>query len=579
MTLFDILAFIGGLSFFLFGMNTMSEALERRSASSLKTLLHKFTKNKSMAFITGLIVTAIIQSSSATTVMTVGFVNSGVMTLKQSIGIIMGANIGTTVTAWILSLGGISDDNIILKFLKPTSFSPILAFIGIILCTFSKSNKKKDTGVILIGFAILMTGMNTMSQAVSGLADSPSFQKAFTIFKNPLAGLLVGALLTAVVQSSSASVGILQALSTTGQITYTSAIPIIMGQNIGTCITAMLSSIGANKNAKRTAVIHLLFNVIGAAISLAVFVVISTLIRPVILNNTATFAGIALVHTIFNTVCTIILLPMSSILEKLAIKLVPATNKTDINNPLDERLLNSPAIALENCGSLVIDMAIQATNALNSALEMLTDTETDKYDIIKKAEEKTDYYEDIIGSYLIKLSCNQISDSDSSTVSKYLKLIGDYERIADHSINLSESARELKEKDITFSKEATAELRIICKATGEIAELAYNTFIDNNTEIAYRIEPLEQIIDLLKNNFRDQHVIRLKDNKCCIEAGFIWSDILTDLERVADHCSNIGACIIDTQTNNMNIHSLIRMQKESEIFKSLYDYYFKKYRY
>ncbi len=578
MTIFDILALIGGLSLFLFGMNIMGDSLERRAGGGLKLLLGKLTKNKFMAFLTGLGVTAVIQSSSATTVMVVGFVNSGVMTLKQSIGVIMGANIGTTVTAWILSLGGISGDNLFVKLLKPMSFTPILALIGMIMLMFGKSSKKKDTGMILVGFATLMFGMDTMSNAVMGLANVPMFKNLFLMFKNPILGVLVGLLITAVLQSSSASVGILQALSVTGQVSYAAAIPIIMGQNIGTCVTALISSVGANRNAKRAAVIHLSFNIIGTVFWLSVFSIVSFVFQPAFLDVSASFLGIAVAHSVFNVLCTLLLLPMSSFLEKLALKLIPDNKKKEDVVELDERLLVTPVIALDRCNILLGEMANEATESCTLALNALFNVGGNAQKHIRELEDKTDHYEDIIGTYLIKLSKHQVSDQDSLNISKYLKLIGDYERIADHSLNILESAEELKEKEIEFSAEAKKELEVMCSATSEILELTRVSFVENNVGVAYRIEPLEQVIDEMKDHLRNQHILRLKDGTCTVEAGFVWADILTNLERVSDHCSNVAACIIDTTHNNMNLHQSTKEMKEKDEFEKLYHFYLKKYK-
>ena len=577
MTIFDVLALIGGLCLFLFGMNVMGDSLERRAGGGLKLLLGKLTGNKFKAFLTGLGVTAVIQSSSATTVMVVGFVNSGIMTLKQSIGVIMGANIGTTVTAWILSLGGISGDNLFVKLLKPMSFTPILALIGMIMLMFGKSSKKKDTGMILLGFATLMFGMDAMSDAVAGLADVPQFQNLFLMFKNPILGVLAGLLITAILQSSSASVGILQALTVTGQVSYGAAIPIIMGQNIGTCVTAMISSVGANRNAKRAAVIHLSFNIIGTAVWLAVFSILSAILKPAILDASASYLGIAVAHSVFNILCTLLLLPMSSLLEKLALKLVPDAKQKETVAELDDRLLVTPAIALDCCNALVCEMANEATESFTLGLDSLFSKDRLPRERIQELEDKTDHYEDIIGTYLIKLSRNQIADADSATVSKLLKLIGDYERIADHSVNVLESAEELREKGIEFSAEARKEIEAMCSATREILELSRSAFIDGDLKAAYHIEPLEQVIDELKDHLRNQHIFRLKDGTCTVEAGFIWADLLTDLERVADHCSNIAACVIDTAHNNMNLHQSVREMKEGTDFETLYEIYSKKY--
>lgn len=577
MSIFDVLSLIGGLCLFLFGMNVMGDALERRAGGGLKLLLGKLTKNKFKAFLTGLGVTAVIQSSSATTVMVVGFVNSGIMTLKQSIGVIMGANIGTTVTAWILSLGGISGDNLFVKLLKPMFFTPILALIGMILLMFGKVSKKKDTGMILLGFATLMFGMNTMSGAVSGLANVPEFQNLFLMFKNPVLGVLVGLLITAILQSSSASVGILQALTVTGQVSYGAAIPIIMGQNIGTCVTAMISSVGANRNAKRAAVVHLSFNIIGTVVWLSVFSILSAVLKPAILDTSASYLGIAVAHSVFNILCTVLLLPMSSLLEKLALKLVPDAKKQEEQSELDERLLVTPAIALDRCNTVVTAMASDATESFETGLNGLFAPNTQTSERIRELEDKTDHYEDILGTYLIKLSRNQITDTDSATISRLLKVIGDYERIADHSVNLLEAAEELAEKGIEFSPNARREMETLCSASREILVLSKAAFVDNDLEAANRIEPLEQVIDELKEHLRNQHILRLKDGTCTVEAGFIWSDILTDLERVADHCSNIAACVIDTAHYNMNLHQSVREMKRGEGFEELYTYYSSKY--
>ena len=577
MSIFDVLALIGGLCLFLFGMNIMGDSLERRAGDGLKTLLGKLTGNKLKGFLTGMGVTAVIQSSSATTVMVVGFVNSGIMTLKQSIGVIMGANIGTTVTAWILSLGGISGDNIFVKLLKPMSFTPILALIGMILLMFGKTSKKKDTGMILLGFATLMFGMNAMSDAVSGLANVPEFQNLFLMFKNPILGVLVGLGITAILQSSSASVGILQALTVTGQVSYGAAIPIIMGQNIGTCVTALIFSVGANRNAKRAAVIHLSFNIIGTAVWLTVFSVLSLILKPAFLDSSASYLGIAIAHSIFNILCTLLLLPMSSLLEKLALKLVPDAKVKEEQSELDERLLITPSVALERCNSIAANMASGAIESFDIGLDNLFDPNRKNADRIRELEDKTDHYEDILGTYIIKLSKNQISDTDSATVSRLLKVIGDYERIADHSINLLESANELAEKKIEFSANARKEMETMCQALREILQLSKQAFVENDLEAANKIEPLEQVIDDLKDHLRNQHILRLKDGTCTVEAGFIWADILTDLERVADHCSNIAACVIDTAHNNMNLHMSVREMKEGSDFETLYSVYSKKY--
>lgn len=578
MSIFDVLTLIGGLCLFLFGMSVMGDALERRAGGSLKKILAKLTKNKMTGFLTGLAVTSVIQSSSATTVMVVGFVNSGIMSLKQSIGVIMGANIGTTVTAWILSLGGISSDNIFIQLLKPTSFTPVLALFGTGLLMFGKSSKKKDTGTILLGFATLMFGMDTMSGAVAGLSDVPAFRNMFLMFKNPVLGVLVGAVLTAIIQSSSASVGILQALSATGQVSYGAAVPIIMGQNIGTCVTALLSSFGTNKNAKRAAVVHLSFNIIGTVIWLTVFSIISMVFQPAILDESASYLGIAVAHSAFNIACTILLLPMSDLLEKLAIRVVPESSGKEVQTELDERLLITPPIALECCSNMVNEMAEASVSALKKSMDMLNRFDKETAEEIKSAEDKTDHYEDILGTYLVKLSSHQISDNDSIMVSKLLNAIGDFERIADHSVNILESAEELREKDIYFTDAAKKELDALSGAVSEILNLCRMAFVTNDLEMAANVEPLEQVIDDLKDKMRNRHISRLKSGECSIEAGFVWLDLLTNLERTADHCSNIALCILDAATNNMNAHENLRnMITESELFQKKYEEYSEKY--
>ncbi len=577
MTIFDALTLIGGLCLFLFGMTVMGEALERRAGGSLKKILARLTKNKLMAFLTGLGVTAVIQSSSATTVMVVGFVNSGIMTLRQSIGVIMGANIGTTVTAWILSLGGISGENIFVKLLKPSSFTPVLALIGIVFLMFGKSSKKKDTGTILLGFATLMFGMDIMSGSVAGLADVPAFRNMFLLFKNPILGVLVGAILTAIIQSSSASVGILQALSATGQVSYGAAVPIIMGQNIGTCITAILSSFGTNKNAKRAAIVHLSFNVIGTIIWLSLFSLISALLKPAFLDVSASHFGIAVAHSAFNIACTFLLLPCSALLEKLAIKLVPEGEKREEIELLDKRLLSTPPVALHRCSTLVGEMAELSTEGMRSGLSMLKSYNNEAAQEIRQAEERADRYEDILGTYLVKLSAHQLSDADSSLITKLLKAIGDFERISDHSVNILESAEEIAEKNIVFTDGARRELDTLCCAVEEIIDLSYTAFTEDDVSLARQVEPLEQVIDKLRARLRDGHISRLKNGECSIEAGFVWSDIITNLERCADHCSNIAVCVIDSAEHNMNVHQSLRNMKNNAYFDEKYAFYEEKY--
>ena len=578
MDIFDVLTLIGGLCLFMFGMNLMGDALERRAGSKLKDLLGTLTKNKAAGFFTGLIVTSIIQSSSATTVMVVGFVNSGLMTLRQAISVIMGANIGTTVTAWILSLGGISSDNVIIQLFKPSSFTPVLALIGTALLMFGKDNKKKDTATILLGFATLMFGMETMSGAVKGLADVPAFQQMFIMFKNPILGVLVGAILTAIIQSSSASVGILQALAVTGQVSYGAAIPIIMGQNIGTCITAILSSFGTNRNAKRAAIVHLSFNVIGTVIWVSVFSIVKAVFKPALFDEAATLAGIAVAHSAFNILCTAVLLPQTKNLERFAIKLVPILpDEAEQNVELDERLLQTPSIALEQCVVMTKEMARLAVDAFKSGVGLLGNYDTDTAKTINKLEKRVDHYEDVLGTYLVKLSRMKLSDNESSEVSKLLKAIGDFERISDHAVNVVESAEELNNKGIELTPSAKDEMTVICNAVSEILDMGYMAFNKNDLEMAKNIEPLEQVIDGLREKARTNHIRRLQRGECSIEAGFVLSDLLTNLERTADHCSNIAICIIDANAHTMNIHESLKERKFSPDFKEKHEAYMAKY--
>lgn len=578
MDIFDILTMIGGLSLFLFGMNIMGESLERRAGSSLRALLGKLTTNRMLGFLTGLAVTAVIQSSSATTVMVVGFVNSGLLTLGQAINVIMGANVGTTVTAWILSLSGIEGSSLIVRLLKPSSFTPVLALVGIIFYMFLKDSRKKDTGMILLGFATLMFGMETMSGAVKGLKDVPQFQQLFLLFSNPVLGTLAGAVLTAVIQSSSASVGILQALSATGQVTYAAAIPIIMGQNIGTCVTAMLSSVGTTKNAKRAAIVHLMFNIIGTVVCLVLFSLARALFHPAILGESATYLGISVCHTAFNVICTAMLLPSGNLLEKLVCRMVPDARQPEAVAELDERLLTTPSIALERCRTLTGEMADTAALALGQGLQSLLDFSPELSHSVREDENRTDHYEDILGTYLVKLSALQISEADSAEAAMLLKALNDFERIGDHALNLVESAEELQEKNLSFSEAARHELSVLTRAVSEIVELSFSAFRENDLTKAYQVEPLEQVIDDLKEKLRVHHILRLQQGSCSIETGFVWSDILTALERVGDHCSNIAGCIIDLAHHDMNTHEALRSaQVENENFGEQYRMYAKKY--
>ena len=579
MDIFHVLTMIGGLCLFLFGMNLMGQALERRAGNKLRTLLGKMTGKVTTGFLTGLGVTAIIQSSSATTVMVVGFVNSGLMTLRQAINVIMGANVGTTITAWLLSLAGIDSGSTWVQLLKPSSFTPVLALIGIVLYMFCKQNRKKDTGMILLGFATLMFGMETMSGAVSGLKDIPAFTNLFLMFKNPILGVLAGAVLTAVIQSSSASVGILQALALTGSVSYAAAIPIIMGQNIGTCVTAMIASVGTNKNAKRAAVVHLMFNLIGVAVLLTVFCAVKAAFAPALFDQPASTYGIAVAHSLFNVLCTAILLPAGSLLEKLAIRLVPDGKQVEKPVDLDERLLATPSLALQQSRTVAVEMADCSVRSLKNALKSITDYSPELAQSIRQDEELCDHFEDILGTYLVKLSTRKMSEEDSEEATELLKAIGDFERISDHAVNILESAEEIREKKLTFSKNASGEFRILSAAVTEILGLSLRAFTNSDVAVAAGVEPLEQVIDTLKEQMRTRHILRMRRGNCSIEAGFVWSDLLTNLERTSDHCSNIAGCIIDTAQHNLNLHETLRAASmQDERFKSRFDMYAERYR-
>ena len=576
MDIFDVLTMLGGLCLFLFGMNLMGESLERAAGNSLRSLLGKLTNSRMLGFLTGLAVTAVIQSSSATTVMVVGFVNSGLMSLKQAINVIMGANVGTTVTAWLLSLSGIDGSNVFIKLLKPTSFTPVLALVGIIFYMFLKDSKKKDVGTILLGFATLMFGMDTMSGAVSGLRDVPAFQQLFITFQNPVLGVLAGAVLTAIIQSSSASVGILQALASTGQVSMGAAIPIIMGQNIGTCVTAMISSVGATKNAKRAALVHLSFNIIGTVVWLIVFCVVKAIFAPALLSQAADFMSIAVAHSVFNVLCTALLMPMGGLLEKLANILVPDAKTPEIVSELDERLLDVPSIALERAHTVAADMGRCAVQTLHDAIASLNGYTPALAEAVREGEDKTDHYEDILGSYLVKLSSQQVGDEVSREAAMLLKVIGDFERISDHGVNILESAEELREKNLSFSEKAAQELKTMTDAVNEILDLALNAFLHGeNLDL---VEPLEQVIDGLKETLRSNHIRRMQQGECTIDVGFVWTDLLTNLERTSDHCSNIAGCILDQQHHDMNMHENLRAYKRSsEEFRENLKEYARKY--
>ena len=579
MDIFNLLSLLGGLCLFLFGMNVMGQSLERRAGNKLRTLLEKMTGSVMTGFLTGLGFTAVIQSSSATTVMVVGFVNSGIMTLRQGINVIMGANVGTTITSWLLSLGGISSDNVFVRLLKPTSFTPVLALIGIIFIMFCKDSRKKDVGTILLGFATLMFGMDAMSSSVSVLKEITEFTNLFIMFENPFLGLLVGFVLTAIIQSSSASVGILQALAATGAVTYGAAIPIIMGQNIGTCATAMISSVGANKNAKCAAVVHLLFNVIGAAIQLVLFCIIKAAFAPALLGEAATMYGIAVVHTIFNVLCTAMLIPFGGQLEKLAVRLVPGDKNSQKTVELDERLLATPSLALQQSRSVATEMATISVRAMHNALLSFTEYTSELAQSVRNDEDTCDRYEDILGTYLVRLSAQKMGEPESEEATELLKSIGDFERISDHAVNVLRSAEELRDKKLTLSDNARRELETFSRAINDILELSLRAFEKNDITLASEIEPLEQVIDKLKEQMRTRHILRMQQGNCSIEVGFVWSDMLTDLERTSDHCSNIAGCIIDTAQHNLNLHETLNLTKTKDAdFKEKYERYAEIYR-
>ena len=577
MQLSDFLGLLGGLALFLYGMQMMSSGLEAAAGSRMKNILERLTANRFLGVLVGAGITAVIQSSSATTVMVVGFVNSGLMTLKQAINVIMGANIGTTVTAWILSLAGISGGNIFLQLLKPSSFTPVLALAGILL-TFSKRSGKKDTGTAFLGFATLMTGMEAMSGAVSGLREVPAFQSLFVAFENPLLGVLAGTLLTALLQSSSASVGILQALAATGNISYGAAIPIIMGQNIGTCVTAVAASVGANKNARRAGLLHLMFNLMGSLFWLGIFWGSRLLFSPAFFEEPASLPGIAAAHSIFNVLCTVLLLPLSGLLVKLVCRMVPDTGQPQVWEELDERLLATPPIALNRCQAVTADMARTAAESMKESLAALREYSPQLAESVRQKEEKTDHCEDILGSYLVKLSARPISEADSREAAKLLKVIGDIERISDHAVNLLESAEEMQDKKLSFTSGAAAELAVLSSAVEEILDLSLGAFLENDMEQASTVEPLEQVIDHLKEQMRTSHILRLQQGSCTIDAGFIWSDLLTALERTSDHCSNIAGCVMDIAHHNMNLHASLReLRNDSPDFRKKFKAFSEKY--
>lgn len=579
----NVFSLFGGLALFLFGMSMMGDALEKRAGNKLKSILENLTSSPIKGFFLGLVVTIIIQSSSATTVMVVGFVNSGLMALSQTIGVIFGANLGASITSWLLSLTGIQGDAWYIQIMKPSTFTPILAFVGIVLYMFVKKQKYKDIGLIMLGFSILMFGMDAMSEAVEPLAENETFQRILILFSNPLLGVLVGTIFTAIIQSSGASVGILQALSLTGSVTFATAVPIIMGQNIGTCISAMIASIGTTRNAKRAAVIHLSFNVIATLVLLPVYCLVCLIFAPNLIDPatspTIGPVGIAAVHTIFKIIAILIIMPFSKQLEKLACAIVKDRDGTDEIQLLDERLLNTPAVAIEHCKTVAHTMAKLSVDSLNIAASLIGNYDEKKADTVRTMESQVDTYEDTLGSYLVKLCSQTMDEHDSADATKLLHIIGDFERISDHAVNLVESAEEIKDKKLNFSDEARRELSVLITAVNEILSLAYASFENDDLDSAALVEPLEEVIDKLRDTLKRRHIKRLKKNECTIELGFVLSDVLVNLERVSDHCSNIAGCITEMDHECMDMHEYqhkLKSGSEQE-FNENYDYYRLKY--
>ncbi len=586
MDIFSVLNLVGGLALFLYGMNLLGDSLEKLSGGKLESILEKLTAKPIMAVLLGAGVTAAIQSSSATTVMVVGFVNSGIMKLRQAVYIIMGANIGTTATSWILSLSGLESDSLLVSLFKPTTFSPLLAFIGIVFLMFSKKEKKHNIGGLLIGFAILMTGMEGMSNAVSGLKDIPGFTDLFTMFSNPILGMILGAVLTAIIQSSSASVGILQALCATGAVNFSAAIPIIMGQNIGTCVTALISSIGAKKNAKRAAFVHLYFNIIGTILFMIIFYALHAVIHFSFMGHAANAAGIAVVHTVFNVTATLMLFPFGGMLEKFACLTIRDDKEVSEKNGkskdfelLDERFLDVPGLATDHCRQVTAKMSELAREAIFESLDLLFDYREDKAEKIVELEDKVDRYEDELGSYMVKLSSRSLNEDDSKTLSILLHSIGDFERISDHAVNISDAAKEIFEKNMKFSEAAEEEIRVYIKALKDIINLANDAFVKEDIQMALKVEPMEEVIDSLNIEVKKRHINRLRKGVCTIELGFVFSDITTNFERISDHCSNVAVSIVQTK-NDAAFESHIyldQLKAENEVFKEKFEKYKDRY--
>lgn len=579
MSIFNVFSLMGGLALFMYGMDVMGKALEKAAGNRLSSILEKMTSNPLKGFMLGLVVTAIIQSSSATTVMVVGFVNSGIMSLKQAVGIIMGANVGTTITAWILSLTGLQGDSFIIKLMKPSSFAPVLAFLGLLLYMGSKKNKKKNAGAALLGFTILMTGMDMMSAAVKPLSTIPQFQQLFIMFQNPILGVLAGALVTAVIQSSSASVGILQALSSTGSVTFGSALPIIMGQNIGTCITAVLSSFGTTRNAKRTAAVHLYFNITGVVVCMMLFYGLNAIFGFDFIDEAVDQKSIALIHTCFNVITTVILLPAAELLEKMAIATIKEDDKKEKMTLLDERLLITPPIAKERSRTVACEMAQIALDGYvkaANALEFYTDEVCDEVCLIEK---KVDRYEDELGDFLVQLSAMDVSNEDSVEISKMLHSINDFERISDYSVSFVMAAKEMKDKAIHFSNEAIKELSALKTAMLELIEVTQTVFESGVIDKAEMVEPLQYVIDQMIKQIKNNHIERLKNKECTIELGFVLSDVLNAYERGAAHCANVAIVVLEALKDNFSPHELSHIYRKTEgtSYQKYVDHFEEKY--
>ena len=578
MDIFSVFTLCGGLAFFLYGMTTMSKSLEKMAGGKLERILKRMTSNPLKSLLLGTGITVAIQSSSAVTVMLVGLVNSGVMELSQTIGVIMGSNIGTTTTAWILSLTGIESDNVFVNMLKPESFSPLLAMAGVILIMGSKKQKRRDIGRVMVGFAILMYGMDLMKDAVEPLSEVPAFTQLLTAFQNPLLGVLVGMVFTAVIQSSSASVGILQALALTGSVSFGAAIPIIMGQNIGTCITALISSIGVSRSAKRVAVVHISFNVIGTAVCMVLFYGANALVGFTFLDDPIGVVGIALCHSVFNIFTTALLLPFSRQLEKLARRLVRSESRKENFAFLDPLLLRTPGVAVSECVNMTVQMGQTARRNVLLAIEQLSDYQEAREAEILENEDKLDIYEDRLGGYLVEISQHGISITDSRTVSRLLHAIGDFERLGDHALNLQDSARELHEKELHFSAAAEAELDVLLSALRDILDRVLDSFSSDDPDSAKDVEPLEETVDRLIEEIRVRHIQRLQKGECTIRLGFVLNDLLTNFERVSDHCSNIAVSIIEEHNGEADRHAYLHSVKAGGDFSADLDRDLEKYR-